>query len=250
MAESVANNESAFILRARGDIVEKLRLMERKRSVLSVTTGDSGDKLSTVIVKVLADRGLVGLDVSTNPAANRRLLQSGAADCETMVQGVEAHFRLRGIQAATLNGEDLIAAEIPDSLFWLQRRSYYRVVIPPGRFLKCRVTLPNGEITDFSVLNVSLVGIALLDSSKLLWQWGREGQLLGPCWLRSPGMEEEEFALEVRNKVETTRINEFRTNIRVGLAFRGMGHQYEIKLQKLIFELEREWRRETDGLIG
>jgi c-di-GMP-binding flagellar brake protein YcgR len=241
------DNDSAFMVHGKGDIVEKLRMMEKLRSVVSVTLADEGYKLGTIIVKVFPERDLLALDISADSMATRRMLEAASADCEAMVNGVEARFSLCGFRAATIDGEDVVAATLPQGLFWLQRRSYYRVVVPASRFMKCRIALPNDDVADFPVLNLSLVGIALLDKTGVLQQWGRPGDVLGPCTLRVPGFDGDEFALEVRNKAETTRLSEFRANLRMGLAFREIGRNFEIKLQKLIFEIERELRRDFGG---
>lgn len=248
MPESqLVGSEAVYTVRARGDVIEKLKMMEKARSILTVSVGGDDYKFGTIIVKVVTEKGMVALDLGANPATTQRVLEASFIRCETHVNGVEARFELKGMCAATLGGAELIAAEIPEELFWFQRRSFYRVVVPASRFIKCRVTLPNDEMADFPVHNLSLVGMALLDKSGLLWQWGRPGQTFGPCRLRTPGFEDEEFALEVKNKVETTQLADYRANMRIGLAFREIGRNFEIQLQKLIFELERELRRESDG---
>jgi c-di-GMP-binding flagellar brake protein YcgR len=200
-----------------------------------------------MVVAVMPERGVVVLDPSANGQFNRQLLAAGSARCETQVNGIEAHFELSGFKEATLDGQTLLAAAIPETLFWRQRRAYYRVTIPTGRIVRCRIQLREDGPAEFAVHNLSIVGIALMDSGGVLRETASTGQIFGPCRLLVPGLDDDHFSLELRNKVEPLRRDELWSALRVGAAFRGIGHTFEIKLQKYIFELEREFRREQDA---
>lgn len=240
-------SDAGFVLDKPGEIVEKLRLMAKLHCLVSVQIGPRGPSLGAMIDRVLPEKGLVVVDPSVNGERNRQLLAAGRARCETQVNGIEAGFDLHGLREATLDGRQLFVAAIPETLFWLQRRAYYRVTIPIGRSVRCQAHLLGEGQLEFAVHNLSLVGMALLDGSGLLRQWGRAGQILKPCRLLVAGLDDEDFALELRNKIEPLRREDLLSATRVGLAFRGIGRGFEIKLQKYIFELEREFRREQDG---
>lgn len=246
MSPADALNSPVFLLDKPGDVVEKLRVMARQRSLVSLTIAAGGTSLGSMVVAVLPERGLVVLDPSANSRLNQQLLEAGSARCETQVNGIEAQFDLSGFREADLDGQTLLAASIPERLFWRQRRAYYRVTVPLGRLVKCRVQLRGEGSADFAVHNLSIVGIALLDNAALLRETATTGQILGPCRLLVPGLDEDHFSLELRNRVEPLRRDDLLSAVRLGAAFRGVGRSFEIKLQKYIFELEREFRRGQD----
>lgn len=246
MPPSNSLRSAAYLLDKPGDVVEKLRIMARLRSLVSLTI-DGGPSVGSMVVAVMPERGLVVLDPSANVQMNRQLLAAARARCETQVNGIEAGFELGGFKEATLDGQTLLAAAIPETLFWRQRRAYYRVTIPTGRTVKCRIQLRNEGPAEFAVHNLSIVGVALMDSGGVLRETASTGQILGPCRLLVPGLDDDSFSLELRNKVEPLRREDLWSALRVGAAFRGIGNTFEIKLQKYIFELEREFRRERDA---
>jgi flagellar brake protein len=240
-------NSSSFLLDKPGEVVEKLRVMARQRSLLSLTIAGSGGAMGSMVLTVLPERGLVVLDPSANSRLNRQLLEAASARCETQVNGIEARFDLSGFQQVDLEGQTLLAATIPDNLFWRQRRAFYRVSVPFGRVVKCRIQLRGEGAADFAVHNLSLVGIALLDNAALLRETATAGQILGPCRLLVPGLDDDQFSLELRNRIEPLRRDDLLSAVRLGAAFRGIGRSFEVKLQKYIFELEREFRRGQDA---
>lgn len=227
----------SYNLKGKGEILEKLRLMEKHKVLLTAVPSGESSGFLTTIVKLIPEKGLMALDVSGNKNLNDRLLEAKGLTFSAQVDGISARFVVEAINEATLNGQSVFAVPIPTSLYWLQRRRYYRVPIPYSMTVKCLVPLAEGKMGEFSVLNVSLHGLALMDR---YGQFDRDlevGQVFTDCKLDLPGLSDEHFALEVRNKL-VTAADAHHTGLRVGLAFRGTTRSFEIHMQRFMYELE------------
>ncbi|QSA97339.1 flagellar brake protein [Methylococcus sp. EFPC2] len=233
-----------YTLTDRSAVLDKLRLLERRQVLLTATCAGDGSGVLVSLVRILPERGLLALDAGTERPTIERMLQAEPLVLDGLLDGIQAHFEVRGIREATLDGQDLLAAPIPESLFWLQRRNFFRAFIPYGTEVKCRVTLPDGEIHDFDVVNLSIRGIALVDKTGRLRYWGRPGQVFEDCRLDFPGFESERLDLEIRGKLETSDQDARQPTVRVGFSFRKVGPALEAKIQRLLHDLETRARKE------
>jgi c-di-GMP-binding flagellar brake protein YcgR len=236
-----------YSLRGKGEILEKLRLMEKHKILLTAVPSGENSGFLTTIVKVIPEKGLLALDLSANKSLNDRLLEADGISFSAQVDGIMARFLVGRCNEATLNGQSVFAIPIPESLYWLQRRRYYRVPIPYSMILKCQVPFANGQMGEFSVLNVSLLGLALMDRSGQLDSGVEIGDVFVGCKLDLPGLSDERFALEVRNKLETAA-DAHHTGLRVGFAFRGISRNFEVHMQKFMYELEIQ-KKQAESLI-
>jgi c-di-GMP-binding flagellar brake protein YcgR len=236
----------AYVLKGRGEIMEKLRMMEKNKTILNAAPVGEAGGLTTTIIKLVPEKGFLALDPSPQQELNQKLLNAKGVVFSAQLNGVETQFKADKLIDARLQGQAVLAAPIPTAVYWLQRRKLYRVPIPHYMMVKCKVPLPNEEIAEFTVLNVSLMGLALLDKAGHFRLWGRVGQVFENCRLYLQGFEEETFALEIRNKLDTASINERDTSMRVGFEFKNISRSFEPKLQKFMYEVERELK--TSGL--
>lgn len=236
-----------YSLRGKGEILEKLRLMEKQKTLLTAVPGGESSGFLTTIVKIIPEKGLVALDISANQRLNERLLSAQGIAFSAQVEGIVARFVVERCSEATLGGQPVFAIPIPQSLYWLQRRRYYRIDIPYARVVKCHVPLPSGQIGEFPVLNVSLLGLALMDRVGHFADGVEIGDVFVICKLDLPGLSNEQFALEVRNKLETAA-DAHHTGLRVGFAFQGTSRNFEVQMQKFMYELEIQ-KRQAENLI-
>lgn len=236
---------SAYTLTGTENILQKLQVMQRLGSLLTISWGESRSRVASTIVRVCPEKGMIALDAVPG-AEHARMLSADELSFSAVVNGADVRFKAERIQEATLNGKDVLAVPIPDALTWIQRRESYRVSVPRAPVVLCRIPLPNDEVGEFEVLNISLLGIALLDRSGRLDYWGRVGQLFCNCRLLIDGLRDESVSLEIRNKRNTTGSQMRRPSTRVGFAFRHVTRTFARNLQRYVAALERESRRATD----
>jgi c-di-GMP-binding flagellar brake protein YcgR len=248
MPTETAEEHPGYTLHGRGDIIEKFRLMQKKRCLMTAHREDSRVNLITAVVEVLPEKGLVAFDVSANEALNRRFAAAGPVVFIGQVDGVKSRFAVDGLNAATLRGQSVLAASLPESLYWQQQRKYYRVAPPMNMPVKCKVALA-GVWHEFEVYDLSISGLALCDRRQRLGEAIEIGYLLEQCVLEVPGHGELRLVLEVRDKVPLVRALP-PGGQRVGCAFHSLGRSAEVHLQKFVFEVELQKRRQSSLLRG
>lgn len=245
MPADIKESPGGYVLRSRGEIIEKLKLMQTKKCLLSAQPDGKSLSYVTTVVEVMPEKGLVVLDQSGNPAVNQTLLAAEQVVFRGQVDGIQSRFVLTGLVEAILNGQTVLAAAIPDSVYWRQQRKFYRVAIPVAMPAKCVIGL-DGKREEFAIADISLSGLALIDKAHRIGDSFAVGCILEDCRLILPGHGEVMLGLEVRNKVPMTWANP-PTGQRVGCVFRGVGRNFEVILQKFIYAVELQKKRQ-DGL--
>lgn len=230
----------SYTLHGRGEILEKLNLMRKKKCLLTVQVPHEESGYATTILHVLRDKGLLVLDESENPAVNQKLLAAEKLVVNTTVDGIRSRFMLEQLTAATWQGQSVFAAPLPEALFWMQQRKYFRVPIPYSMFLTCRIPLQEG-IQEFRVLDLSIGGLALHDKSLLIGEGFEDGHIFEACNLILPDHGDIRIGLEMRYKMPMSA-NTPHAGQRIGCAFHGLSVQGEILLQKFVYEAELQKR--------
>jgi c-di-GMP-binding flagellar brake protein YcgR len=238
---SPADPLAAFTLTSAANILEKLQTLQRTGTLLSIAWDASGASVTSTLIKLLPQKGLMALETPQHMPA--QLCEAALLSFSASVQGADVRFACARLREATLDGQEVLAAPIPAALIWVQRRENYRISLPRAAPVLCRVPLPNDEIAEFEVLNISLLGLALLDKSGRLDYWGRVGQVFGNCALLIDGLREERVSLEIRNKRNTARSQGRSAVTRVGFAFRDISRSFARRLQHYVAALERERAR-------
>ncbi|BBA34155.1 flagellar brake protein YcgR [Methylocaldum marinum] len=238
--------QGAYLLKGRGEILEKLKLMQAKKCLLSAQTDGAGSGFVTTVVQVMPEKGLVVLDPSENADTNRQMLAAPRVVFRGQVDGIQSSFVLTGLIEANLNEQTVLAAAIPDALYWRQRRKFYRATIPVAMPAKCVVSL-DGQPAEFGIADISVSGLALIDKICRLGDAYPVGHILEECRLILPGHGETMLGLELRNKAAVTWGNS-PIGQRVGCLFRGAGRNFEARLQKFIYDVELLKKRQ-DGVM-
>jgi c-di-GMP-binding flagellar brake protein YcgR len=242
MPADTNESQGPYVLIGRGEIIETLKLMQSKKCLLSAQPDGKSLSFVTTVVQVMPEKGLVVMDLSENSSVNQQLLAAQQVVFRGQVDGIQSRFTLTRLAEATLNGQTVLAAPIPDSLYWRQQRRFYRVAIPVAMPAKCVVKLDDKPV-EFGIADISLSGLALIDKTNRLGDSFSVGQILEECRLILPGHGDVTLGLEVRNKVAMTWINP-PVGQRVGCVFRGASRNFEISLQKFIYEIELQKKRQ------
>lgn len=228
---------TSYTLTGKGEILEKLRMMEKQRILLKATAAGSNSGFLTAIIKILPDKGLLAIDASADESLNKHFLEAGKVIFSCRVDGIDACFSVEQLKAATINGQPVFAAPMPDSLYWLQRRRYFRAAVPHSMGLKCHIPRKGEADVELDVLNISLEGVALLDKSDQIAADLELGHRFENCLLL-PHLAGERLMLEVRGREITTTGLTNRPALRLGCQLIGQGRGFQVQIQKLLYELE------------
>lgn len=233
--------QDQFLVHAQGDIAHILNDLSRRPDIITGYFDEGSRYILTAVISVLPSRGLVVLDPGPDQITNERLLQKGRLLCVTKHERIHIKFTLEGIQRARFQGEPVLAAPFPQSVFRLQRREFFRIKTPMVTPVTCAVQL-EGERRVFPVLDIGYGGLALKDDGKLIDP--EKHPVLEECLLDMPEFGEVTLGLEVRNIVPLThRDSGFH---RVGCSFRKMSLDRNAVIQRYIHQLQIN-QRATGG---
>ncbi|QSA98921.1 flagellar brake protein [Methylococcus sp. EFPC2] len=224
-----------YTLFGKGEILEKLRIIETRRILLSSSVAGSNTGFLTLIVKILPEKGLMAVDTSANEGLNRSLVDAEEVSFACRVDGIEARFSVGRVKEASINGQDVFAVPLPDRLYWLQRRRCYRAYVPQAMRVTCHIPLAGREPAELEVLDISLDGLGLSGFSEQFSAEPEVGQRFENCLLL-PRLAGEPATIEIRSKLATTVGH--RPAFRLGCSMSSRSRGFQVQIQKLLYDLE------------
>jgi len=166
--QSVVDNYERYLLYGRGAIIQKLRQLEKGRSLLTAHFGGGRYSLLTQVLEVMPDKEVVVLDYGADEKLNRKILEANRIVFKAQHAGITAQFTVDRIQRARRHGKTAFACPLPESLLWVERREFYRVRVPLGDPVYCEIPQDKGEPLHLQIIDISVAGVGLHDAEHLL----------------------------------------------------------------------------------
>lgn len=188
-----------------------------------------------------ADQDRVIFDLGSNALDNDLALQGGEVNIAAETHGAKVEFGLQGLTRIDYDGLPAFAAALPDLVWQIQRREFFRVNAPLEPVFYCHSQWPDGSTARFRLQDLSLGGVGvLLDEAlpeglnrgdtfkKLRVELGEYGQFEVTAQL-----------LHIGERSTVTSKNETRITPRLSFRFTAIEPVQERQLQQVIFALER-----------
>lgn len=224
-------DQERYLIHRKEEISRTLLSLSKRPDIITAYF-DSGSKyILTAVLTVLSDREMVVLDIGPNDVLNKQLLQAGRATCVTKHDRIPIRFSIKDLEKARYQGQAAFVAPIPNSLFRLQRREFFRVSIPIMKPVICTCHHEIlGELT-LNVSDISAGGLCLINtnsdfSPELL-------EHLEGCILTLPDQQPLTLDLEVRNSY-TLEQNDRSEVHHIGCAFLDLDMRMNTQLQRYI----------------
>ena len=235
--DSIENMEH-YMLYGRGEIMQKLRQLGKKHSLITIHFNEQ-TMLSTV-VDILSDKNLLVLDYGGNEEMNQQLLKYNRAVIKTDYDGIQAQFTIKDIRKARLQGKPSFACPLPEQVLWVQRREFYRVRIPLSEVVTCELIHGDNNRTEYPVLDISTGGIALFDQNDELEL--EPGNIFHNCKLILGDHSAAYINLEIRNHI-LKNPHDPSEGTRCGCAFLNLTGDFEVDVQKFINVVDLQQKR-------
>lgn len=225
----------------RNQIVYLLRGLLASGALVSLTPQHKRWNIITSLLD-LDDESAV-FDRAHDEALHRQLLDGIAVSVSSALDGVPIVFATRGARAVEHEGREVFAIDLPETVYRLQRRDFFRVHLPVANPVLLRV--PAQETTGIPaftapVIDLGMGGVAFTDDSGLLPL--QVGTTLDNCRLYLPDIAPVEMTLEVRDTVNLPLRNGL-YRLRAGCRFATLPNAYAVTLQRYIMELEQSRRQ-------
>jgi c-di-GMP-binding flagellar brake protein YcgR len=227
-----------FVVHNSAEIRLQLITLARRPDIITAYFNDGKEYLRSAVLGVLDERGLLVLDYGPDESVTKKAISTGRLVCTTKHDGVPIRFSCEGLKSARFKGLPAIATSIPDSLYRMQRREFFRVQTPKINGPRCEIPdLQGGMPYQLTVTDLCAGGAGMLDVSGRLQV--EPEQRFEDCRLFLPGHDEIITTLVVRNIGRLTPPNGDPIP-RFGFAFEGMTAGESADLQRYIFQLQAQ----------
>lgn len=229
--------QEKYLLYSRTAIINVLHELTKRPDIITAYFNNGREYILTAVLSVIPDRDLVVLDYGADEKQNRRLLEHGRVVCVTKHDNISIKFSLEGVQRAKFQERQALAAPVPETLFRLQRREYYRVPTSTLNPLKCFVPQPDGSELLVNVADISCGGVGLVDPRNTFAP--EVGTILGGCRIELPEYGNLHCDLQVRNTF-MQRQNDGNQVRRIGCAFIALPVDKNALIQRYIHRVQVE----------
>lgn len=245
MTDQTINAEELekFTTHNRREILFYLNQLINDGERVSVIFDEGKETVLTLLLNASDEADQLIFDWGGSEASNRKLLQSDRNFFVCAPHGVKNHFLTGPVRETTYQNRRAFVASLPDHYTRLQRREYFRLVLPMTRRPPCTLTLPDGKTMQLSVVDISIGGIgAEFPAGPNPFSLG---QILPRARIELKGVGALEADLEVCNMGHIQRGDKHYN--RLGCNFVKISHAVENQLQRFITDVQREERARLGG---
>lgn len=135
------DNDDSAMLHNRAMIINNLSMLVKHKCMIGANLGGK-DSLLTAIVAINHKEGTLILDYGASDFLNKKLISTPHVKFTTGFNGIQVAFTSEKITPTKYQGENAFIMPIPSSLYWYNRREYYRVNTPIMDPSICEISLP------------------------------------------------------------------------------------------------------------
>lgn len=162
---SEIEEQEKYLLYSRTAIINVLSELSKRPDIITAYFNGGREYLLTAVLTVLPERDLVVLDYGTDEKRNLRMLAADRIVCVTKHDNISIKFSCEELQRAKFQERQAFAARLPETLFRLQRREFFRVSTPVFNPLKCLIPDEEHAAMEWNIVDISVGGVGLADPS-------------------------------------------------------------------------------------
>ncbi len=205
---------------------------------VSVVFNEGKETFLTVLLAIDEAQDQLIFDWGGSEETNQKLLESERNFFVCAPHGVKNQFSTGAVRETAHQGRRAFVTGLPKRYTRLQRREFFRLVLPLTRRPLCSLPQGEGKPLQLPVIDISIGGIAM--ESPAATPPFEIGQRISGAVIEFKDGHSLRVELEVRNLSELQRGNKVAG--RIGCRFIGIGHHEEHVLQRFITDVQREER--------
>jgi c-di-GMP-binding flagellar brake protein YcgR len=231
--------EASFSIQNSKELIRHFLLLYKNKSLIIARFGENNESYITTLLDIDERNHAVILDYGPKEDLNQQLLKSGKVVFDTDYNGIKVSFSGTAIKKIVHKGDPAFYMSIPKSLYWLQRREYYRVKSPLSKASYCQLILEDRQPVSLKLYDISLTGFSMLNVSKELSDLLIPGKSFEQCTLHLYEIGEEPVAIEIRNKliINPDKLQKIQ---KIGCKFIKLAHPVENMIQRYMHQIQRE----------
>lgn len=233
-----------YLLYSRSEIEHLLRQLRERNCQISVFFNDGADLVLTTLLNVSSEG--ITLDCGGSSNTNLRAQKATRLFCVTTLDKVKIQFILSGLKSVEHEDRPAFHAAFPKDMLRLQRREFYRLVLPLTRRLTCQIPLDDEHSIAADVLDLSGGGLAMVIPPKNARF--DPGMTFPNCRMELPDTGVITATVQVLTAFEITLRNGSHVK-RAGCKFIDMPGTMTNLIQRYIIKMERERKAYENGLL-
>ncbi|MBL6985826.1 MAG: flagellar brake protein [Methylobacter sp.] len=236
---------SSFSIQDSKQIVSHLLLLLKSKCLIGARFGENNESYITTLLEINAKNSTVVLDYGAKEDLNQRLLNAGKVAFDTDYNGIKVSFVGTDLKKIAYKGESAFSMPIPKSLYWMQRREYYRVKTPFSNPSYCHLMLEGREPVKLKLYDISLTGFAMLNVSKEISDLMIPGKKITQCKLVLSDSGEGMVSFEICAKyiINPDKLQKIQ---KIGCKFINLSRPLEEAIQRYMQRIQRENLQKND----
>lgn len=236
--------ESAHFIRNAKQIVYHLNLLINGKRLLSAHFGENNETFITTILELDQKKNRIILECGPKDYQNKQLLDSKLVEFRSDYEGIKVSFTAEKIKKIRYQGQNALLIETPQTLYWLQRRQFYRVKVPFSHNSYCEIKLPDNEkggekLARFKLLNLSISGFCFMNEHLELSEIFLPTTEFHDCTLHLNGNDQETISFVIKNKLNINPEKASKGQ-RIGCNISKITPAGESRIQRYMQSIERE----------
>lgn len=240
-SDEVDGNYSRYEVTSAEEVLLILRGLQKTGASVTAYINDTLDFLLTSLLGIDVENNHLMLALDSSKALNRRAQLCSKLTCISTQGKIKIQFMLDGVDLVRLGEGTAFQGDIPASLIRLQRRDYYRLMVPKGSPLTCVIPVlqPDGRTINHeaNIVNISGRGLTL-DVPHEGVELTIDQEFPG-CRIDLPSGENIAATLQVRS-IYFANLAGGRTTKRSGCQFLKMPSPVQHQLLRYILKVESE----------
>ncbi|MBI5921314.1 MAG: flagellar brake protein [Betaproteobacteria bacterium] len=239
--QEVDGNYAKFEVTSEEEILIILRGLLRNGTRVTAYLNDSLDFLMTSLLAIDAESNKLTLALDSSKHLNRRAQLCSKLICISSQGKIKLQFELDGVDLVKFGEGTAFQGDIPASIIRLQRRDYYRLMVPKGSPLKCIIPVlqPDGRTVhhEANIVNISGRGLTMdVPHEGVELELDQE---FPNCRIDLPGGEHIDTTLQIRS-IYFSNLSGGRAVKRSGCQFLKMPTPVQKQLLRYILKVESE----------
>ncbi len=202
-------------------VLSYLKILLKERCLISVAFGiDEKDTFLTAIIAIDEKKQTLTIDCGPKEYLNKRLQSSAIIKFSTKYQGIKVLFEGRKVKKAGNSSQPSFIIPIPNSIYWFQRRQFYRVKSPLSKKSSCLVSFYKPETeeeisVELPLYDISASGFSFIKESEEFSELFNPSSEFEKCFLKLANEEDQSVSFEVKH-VTPINPNKTQAGVRIG----------------------------------
>ncbi|MCK5121370.1 MAG: flagellar brake protein [Methylococcales bacterium] len=234
-----------YLIKSPKQVLSYLNMLSAERCLISAAFGeDEKDTFLTVIMDIDEKKQTITIDCGPKEYLNKKLLNSAVIKFAAEYKGIKVLFEGRDVKKAGKIGQPAFTIRLPKSIYWIQRRRFYRVKSPMSKQSFCLIHSVDPETNIDTSMSVNIYDLSA-NGFSIINESSEYSELLTPpatfenCELSLDNEAGLPVSIEIRNKFPLNPLRPEKSE-RIGCRITNLTPRVESTILRYMQNIERE----------